>query len=80
MAAVCGMDAVRLQAWLLEHLCRPHPLPWPVAGRIIMYLCISIDGLSLPLLLDLILFDHARDTLNPSPSPSKTARSRIPPA
>jgi hypothetical protein len=72
MAAVCGMDAVQLQAWLLEHFCRPHPLPWPVAARIIMYLCISIDGLSLPLLLDLILFDHARDTL-PLPPTIKPA-------
>ena len=68
MNKVAGMDAGQLQMWLLEHFCRPHPLPWRVVARIMLYLCISIDGLSSPLLLDLILLDHARETLSLPPT------------
>lgn len=72
MGDVEGMNAPQLRMWLLEHACRPHFLPWSAAARIILYLCVSSDGLPLPILVDIALLDYAMDvqsrnvSLNPS--------------
>jgi hypothetical protein len=72
VSEVAGLNAEQLQMWLLEHACRPCHVPWQAAARMILYLCVSHDGLPLPLLLDIILLDHAIDmqdrnsSINPS--------------
>jgi hypothetical protein len=58
---LAGTNVEQLQMWLLQHVCRPHTLPWHNAARVMMYLCVSDDGLPLPLLVDIALFDYSID-------------------
>ena len=58
---LAGTNIEQLQMWLLQHVCRPHTLPWHNAARVMMYLCISDDGLPLPLLVDIALLDYSID-------------------
>ncbi len=77
-----GMNVVQLRMWLLEHICRPHSLSWQVAARIILYLCVSANGLPLPILLDISLIDYAMDmnarNLPISPSFVPLCRAAVP--
>jgi hypothetical protein len=61
MGDVEGLSAAQLRMWLLERVCWQRSLPWQAAARIVLYLCVSADGLPLPILIDVALLDYAID-------------------